>query len=108
MTRWGIEKMVDLYSLLASDKWSRIWRNGEDTKQQKIVHSYRLAGWRGMRDVRQRMLQRLRSDRQLLAFHLGETQVLPDLYKRIYTRQLGRYAELMPLGESAPLLEPED
>lgn len=102
------EKMLDLQATLAADSLRRILLDCKTTGEQKLVSSYRVFSFRGARAVFHKMLQRLRSDRQLLAFHLGETKVLPDLYKRIYSSQFGRYAELMPVDDSAPLLEMED
>lgn len=102
------EKMVDLYALIASDRLSRIWRAPDTAWQIKLVDSYRLFGFRGMLEFWQKMLRRLQTDRQFLAFHLGETPILPDVYVGIYKQQLGRYAELMPIEESQPLLEPGD
>ncbi len=52
----------------------------------------------------QSMLKQLQTDAQFLAFHMGYTEVLPAFYAQAYTRQLGKYIELVPLSESRPIL----
>jgi hypothetical protein len=42
------------------------------------------------------------------SFHAGETDELPAFYAYTYRKQLGDYAELMPVQESAPILNSED
>jgi hypothetical protein len=46
----------------------------------------------------------LRSDRELRAFHEGETRSLPTFYRRRYDEWLGRYAELLTPEDRLPLL----
>jgi hypothetical protein len=41
------------------------------------------------------------------AFHAGETDVLPAFYAHVYCKNLGKYAALMPIEESAPILSSE-
>lgn len=101
-------KMVELYALIASDRLSRIWRSTEAAWQIRLMDSYRLLSFRGMLGVWQAMLRRLQTDPQFLAFHLGKTATLPDVYVRLYNQQLGRYAELLPVSESQPLLETDE
>lgn len=52
-------------------------------------------------------VRQLRTDPQVLKFHLGETTTVPDYCIRLYNEQMGRYAEIMPIGESGPFLELE-
>jgi hypothetical protein len=46
----------------------------------------------------------LRSDRDLRAFHEGETRSLPAFYRQRYDEWLGRYAELLTPEDRLPLL----
>lgn len=46
----------------------------------------------------------LEQDPQTYAYHTGETERLPDHYAHHYRKSLGKYAELMPVEESAPVL----
>lgn len=46
----------------------------------------------------------LQNDEQTRAYHAGETDVLPDYYAYLYKKSLGKYAELLPVEESQPIL----
>lgn len=46
----------------------------------------------------------LQRDAQMRAFHAGESDELPAFYAQAYRKRLGKYAELMPVEESAPIL----
>jgi hypothetical protein len=48
----------------------------------------------------------LDSDPESLAFHEGRSSALPQFYRRIGERMLGRYAELMSPAERTPDLSP--
>jgi radical SAM superfamily enzyme YgiQ (UPF0313 family) len=47
------------------------------------------------------ILNLLISDSQVLAFHEGKTEKLPDYYAWEYERLMGKYAELVPVEESS-------
>lgn len=102
------ERMVDLYSLLVSRHiFFERWKAGTQF-DVKFVNSYRVYGYRKMLANMKETLRQLRTDRQFLKFHLGETPVVPDAYVRQYKRQLGRYAEIMPMEASGPFLDLEN
>lgn len=97
-------KMVDLYAVLASGKLLRMRLSAKTRRDVKAANFYRtLVAGQNLK-VLQRTLRQLETDAHVLAFHAGETDILPDMYANIYKRQLGRYAELMPLEESQPVL----
>ncbi len=98
------QKMIDLYSVLFSAELLRMRLTARTPWFVKAVNYYRTFVYRGMFKVLKETLKGLQTDSRYLAFHTGETDILPDVYANIYKRQLGRYAELMPLEESRPLL----
>lgn len=102
-----LQKMVDLHALLASDKLLRMRLAANRHWSDKAVNRYRTRIAGGILKALQQTLSGLQADSHLRAFHAGESDVLPDFYARAYKRQLGRYAELMPVAESRPLLSDE-
>lgn len=55
----------------------------------------------------QATVSHLDNSTQMRAFHAGETNELPVAYAETYRNRLGKYAELMPVEESAPILSNE-
>jgi hypothetical protein len=102
------ERMVDLYTLLVSKQIFRMRWKADTNFQVKFVNSYRVSGYRRMLDTMKETLAQLRTDRNFLQFHLGESQEVPQRYKALYEQQLGKYAELMPMEESGPFLDIEE
>ncbi len=100
-------KMIDLYSVLFSDTLLRRRLTANTPWSIKAVNYYRTLVYRCMFQLLRETLRALQTDRQYLAFHNGETDVLPAVYITAYKRQLGKYAELMPIEESQPLLDDE-
>lgn len=99
------QKMVDLYSVLFSRELLTLRLTAKTPRFAKAVNYYRTFNYRGMLKILEGTLRRLKTDPEYLAFHNGETHILPDVYVSGYKQQLGRYAELMPIGESQPLLD---
>jgi hypothetical protein len=44
----------------------------------------------------------LRDDPDVRAFHLGRSSQLPEYYRRIYEKRLGRYASLLTRADQTP------
>jgi hypothetical protein len=61
------------------------------------VKRRRMGAFRRLRDL-------LRSDRQVRAFHEGESNVLPEFYHHEYERMLGSYAPLLSRADRIPVL----
>jgi len=57
---------------------------------------------REFRAVRRRML----TDPQLLAFHEGRSDTLPEFHHHRFEARMGAYAELIPRAERTPTLDP--
>jgi radical SAM superfamily enzyme YgiQ (UPF0313 family) len=99
-----LQKMVDLYTLVSSNKLLKQRLDSIDAFVGKSVHLLRTSMIRNRRRVFADTLHRMQTDAQFLAFHCGETDKLPVYYAYEYKRHLGKYAELMTLEESRPLL----
>lgn len=97
------QKMVDLYSV--SDKMLATRLTAKSTWVVNGVNSYRTFATRSVLKTLQETLRHLQTDANYRAFHAGQTERLPDGYVRAYQRELGKYAELMPVEESQPLLD---
>ncbi|WP_205661245.1 hypothetical protein [Amycolatopsis vastitatis] len=72
------------------------------------VHRARTASFRSETASFQCILGKLRSDPRFLAFHEVRTATLPQFYRRIDERMLGRYAELLSPADQPPDLSPAD
>lgn len=98
------QKIADYSSLLISNKLLGMRLAAKTPGYVKFVNFYRTFTFRAWYWEFRRIARHLQTDSHLRAFHAGESQVLPDFYAAEYKRQLGRYAELMPITESQPLL----
>jgi radical SAM superfamily enzyme YgiQ (UPF0313 family) len=100
------EKLIELYSHAASPQM--LQRRLRTTTHRAIayVHRARTASFRA--DVRsfRRIVAMLRSDPEFLAFHEGRSSTLPEHYRAIGERMLGRYGELLSPAERTPDLSP--
>ena len=101
------QKIAGLHSLLSSTKVIRMRLAAKTPRLVQAIHLFRTFGGRGLTTTWRDMVNRLQTDSHYRAFHAGETQTLPDFYIGEYKRRLGRYAELMPIQESQPLLDGE-
>ncbi len=101
------QKMIDLYSLVTSDELLQTRFANSEHPFAKYTHYMRTTFTRPILRGLQTILKHLQTDKQFLAFHTGESHALPGFYVREYTRQLGKYAELMPIEESQPVLSEE-
>lgn len=98
-------KMIDLYRVLYSRSLLAARWRANPMRDAKILHYVRAVAFYTMTHAMQRTLDLLKNDSQFYAFHTGKSDVLPEFYARQYHQELGRYAELMPLSESQPILD---
>jgi radical SAM superfamily enzyme YgiQ (UPF0313 family) len=102
-----LQKMDEVLSLAASNK--TLWRRWRMSRNPMIA----AANYLSTADLRNELaelketVKHLKHDRKMRAFHAGETDELPAFYAHTYRKQLGPYAELMPIEESAPILSRE-
>jgi hypothetical protein len=97
--------MVDLYAMSVSGDFLRRRLTARTPRWVKFVNTYRTFVHRVLLRAFQQVAHELETDREVRLFHAGLSRVLPPLYAREYQRQLGRYAELMPVEASAPVFE---
>jgi hypothetical protein len=102
-----LPQMVELYTLATSDQLLKPRLRGSTQLFANYTHHVRTFLTKPMLGAFRKVLARLQTDTQYLSFHRGESDVLPDVYVREYQRQLGKYAELMPITESHPFLYAE-
>ena len=101
------QKMVDLYSVCVSNEVLKMRLTAKSPRFVKAVHIYHTFVYRAILQNLKETVKHLQSDSHFRAFHAAESDVLPDYYVRAYKRQLGNYAELMPIEDSQPLLDGE-
>jgi radical SAM superfamily enzyme YgiQ (UPF0313 family) len=99
-----MQKFVDLYMLASSRKMLGLRFKSMPAWIGKSAHLFRTGLARYRLKIFKDILYRLQTDPQFLAFHTGESGVLPGFYAYEYKHQLGKYAELMPIKESNPIL----
>ena len=73
---------------------------------QKLAHLLRtFAVWEQFFQMR-RIRNLLKTDSKFRAFHDGQSNRLPEYYRWLYKKKLGRYAELITEAEMTPEIEP--
>lgn len=99
-----VQRMLALLAFIASNR--TLWRRVRMSRNPMIAAANYLSTMDLRNEVAEmaHMVQHLQRDGQMRAFHAGETDALPTFYARAYHKQLGKYAELMPVAESAPIL----
>lgn len=92
------EKMADLFDFSASPE---LLRRRLKARNPLVAAVYLLVSGTNKRraNLFRQMAQRLRQDRDAMAFQMGESPLLPEFYARIYQRKMGHYAQLLPLDE---------
>lgn len=102
-----LQKMIEIHAYASSGQMlRRRWQASSQTVVAAGFTLRTLAMQSGTLEMKE-TVTRLQRDPHMRAFHAGETDTLPDFYATLYRRSLGRYAELMPVEESAPILSPE-
>jgi len=99
-----LDHMIGIYTTVGSPELLKKRNASVDYwvgKASFTLHTY-IARYR--RRSLEQTRQRLTNDAELLAFHRGERGVLPAHYAEIYKKQLGKFASLMSIDESRPLL----
>jgi radical SAM superfamily enzyme YgiQ (UPF0313 family) len=71
----------------------------------RFIHGLRTIATRAELNEFRKLQSHLRENEDLLAFHEGRSQTLPEFYHRLFEQRLGRYAELLPRTLRQPVLE---
>ena len=99
------EKMIELITFATSKSIQKRRVKSAANWKTKIIQWVRTTSARASIKNYQRMLDMLRQDSHVLAFHEGRSGQLPQIYEKEAERLLGRYAELLSPAERVPNLE---
>jgi radical SAM superfamily enzyme YgiQ (UPF0313 family) len=102
------QKLIELYTHATSPEMLRRRLRSSSHRAIGYVHRARTAGFRSDIVSFRQILGMLRSDPKFLAFHEGRTAALPEFYRHVGDRMLGRYAELLSTVDRTPDLSPAD
>ena len=102
-----LQKMVDTHAFAASNKMLRRRLRLSRTSVIAMGTYVRTLSVRNEIAEMRATVDQLKNDVTMRAFHAGETDILPAFYAKAYHKRLGKYAELMPLEESIPILSAE-
>jgi hypothetical protein len=102
-----LQRMSEILAQAASNK--TLWKRWRMSRNAVIAAANYLSTVDLRNEVAelQETVNQLKSDPKMRAFHASETDELPAFYAHAYRKRLGKYAELMPVEESAPLLSNE-
>jgi hypothetical protein len=99
------EKLIDIYSTANSYKLLGARVRSTPDYSLKVLYFLRAFAFKGILGKLTRTLNRFRDDEEFRNFHEGRTAKLPTYYRQLYTKRLGRYAELISEAEMTPELE---
>lgn len=98
------EKLLELFTYRSSPEMFKRRMNAAESWKFKVVHWARRGEIEAdIQDYRQ-ILARLKIDRELRAFHQGESDELPAFYVEEYKRILGSYREVLTPEDLRPCL----
>jgi len=100
------EKLIEIYEVATSGKMLMQRVLSTPKLGLKTLHTLRTLVFRGQLSELRRIRDCLRTDREFRDFHEGNTNKLPEFYRRCYKQGLGPYAELITEAEMSPVLEP--
>ncbi len=103
------QKLLGIYQDLSSKKRSRERVRSNSNFSIKFGHLARNYTQNILTRIPDllRIIHQLETNPQFHAFHTGQSDVLPEFYAQIYRQRLGKYAELMPVEESRPIMSSE-
>ena len=99
------EKLIEVYSTANSYKLLGARVASTSDYSLKVLYFLRSFAFKGILGKLKRTLDRFRKDEEFRNFHEGRTSKLPAYYRHLYTKRLGRYAELISERDMIPELE---
>ena len=97
------EKLIEMFSHMTSERM--LFKRLRTTSGRiRFTYLLRTLSERRMLKALQRIAELMRTDRQLRAFHEGESEALPEFYHHQYERSLGPYSTLLSREDRRPLL----
>jgi hypothetical protein len=100
------QQLVDLIEHASAPAMLRRRLASTENRTIKLVHRIRTAGMRASLKGYRGILEMLRSDTQLRAFHEGRSAALPEFYRHRYEKMLGRYSAVLSPADRVPNLDP--
>lgn len=99
------KKLIDLQAFTVSGQMLRTRLRTSASTAIAASHVMRvLTGKHHLVEFRA-TVQALEHDGQTHAYHAGRRDRLPDYYTHLYQKSLGKYAQLVPIDESTPILD---
>ena len=99
------DNLIDLYSAANSLKLLGARIGSTPDYSLKALYVLRAFAFQGILAKLRRTARRLREDEDFRAFHEGRTARLPAYYRSLYSKRMGRYAELLSAADMTPDLE---
>ena len=100
------DHLIDIYDTIGSPRMLLQRITARTNPYLRFLNAVRTlssrADAREFRAVRRRMM----TDPQLLAFHEGRSETLPEFHQQRFEARMGAYAELIPRAERTPRLDP--
>jgi len=100
------DHLIDMYATIGSMRMLFKRLTSKTSPYFRFMNSVRTLADRSDVTELTAVRNRLASDRELLSFHEGKGDVLPEFHQRRFEQRMGDYAELFPRSERAPLLRP--
>jgi radical SAM superfamily enzyme YgiQ (UPF0313 family) len=100
------DRLIDLHAAMTSQRMLLRRLSTDARPAIRFVHTLRTIATRNELAEFRAIRRLLVGDARFRAFHEARSDALPDYYHALFDRRLGRYAELIPRRERAPVLEP--
>lgn len=98
------EKLTDMYGSMTSGAMIASQLVTEAPPTLRILHVLRSLAMKKFLAAFRRIKGLLKTDLEFRAFHEGRSSGLPEYYRRVYERKLGKYASLLSPAERTPEL----
>ena len=99
------DHLIDLYATIGSMRMLAKRLMTPVHPYLRLLNAIRTLADRGAVREFTAVRHQLATDRQLLAFHTGRSETLPEFYHQRFEQRVGPYAELLPRGERTPVLD---
>lgn len=98
------EKLTDMYGFMTSGAMIARRLVAEAPPTLRMLHVLRSLAMKKFLAAFRRIKGLLKTDLEFRAFHEGRSSALPEYYRRVYERKLGKYASLLSPAERTPEL----
>lgn len=102
------ERLASIYSVMASATMTARRAVAQGPPSLRLLNVLRSIAMRHFLRAFRTLGGLLRGDARFRAFHEGRSTELPEFYRRVYERKLGRYASLLSDADRTPVLDPAE